>query len=298
MLKKIIILASGNGSNFEAIVRYFKFNGKIDSLNNNINNNSINNNINSNNSININNNNSNNSNNINNNSNNNCNNNSINNNNNNNDDDLTDKIVDVKNNYVKIDNVKIKNVEKNKIIKNDVKKNKVEKNNVKIDNIEIILVSENKYAYVLKRAENLNIKSYLVEWNKKDRDSFFYKLEKIINIEKPDLIVLAGFMKIIPSFFVKKYKGKIINIHPSLLPAFKGVNAIEKAYNYGVKYTGVTVHFVDEGVDTGKIIEQEVLKIEEHDTLEKLEEKIHKIEHKLYPSVIERFLFKDIKINS
>jgi len=89
---------------------------------------------------------------------------------------------------------------------------------------------------------------------------------------------------------VRKFKGRIINIHPALLPSFKGTHGIRDAFEYGVKITGVTVHFVDEGMDTGEIIAQEAVAVLDDDTLEALEERIHKVEHKLYPHIIAELL--------
>ncbi|MCX5706345.1 MAG: phosphoribosylglycinamide formyltransferase, partial [Candidatus Omnitrophica bacterium] len=111
-----------------------------------------------------------------------------------------------------------------------------------------------------------------------------------------DLIVLAGFMRILSSGFVNAYRGRIINIHPALLPFFKGEEGIKDAFNYGVKVTGVTVHFVDEEMDHGAIILQKEIRIEESDTLELLEAKIHKVEHKLYPEAIKLFAEGRLKI--
>lgn len=116
------------------------------------------------------------------------------------------------------------------------------------------------------------------------------EVTKLCKANKVELIVLAGFMRLLNPGFVKKWNGKIINIHPSLLPSFKGAHAIKKAYDYGVKYTGVTVHYVDKGMDTGSIIAQEVVPIKKSDTLASLEEKIHKAEHKLYPNTIRELL--------
>ncbi len=97
-------------------------------------------------------------------------------------------------------------------------------------------------------------------------------------------------MRILSAEFINFYKNRIINIHPSLLPSFKGRNGIEDAYNYGVKVTGVTVHFVDAGIDTGKIIAQTAVIIEEDETLLSLEEKIHQAEYELYPAALKKVL--------
>jgi phosphoribosylglycinamide formyltransferase 1 len=112
-------------------------------------------------------------------------------------------------------------------------------------------------------------------------------IDEIAALE-PDLIVLAGFMRIIKPEFIQKFAGRIINLHPSLLPAFKGLNGIGQAYDYGVKYTGCTVHYVTEDVDGGPVIDQAVVRIEESDTLDRVEEKVHAAEHELLPAVIAR----------
>lgn len=103
-----------------------------------------------------------------------------------------------------------------------------------------------------------------------------------------DLVVLAGFMRVIKEPFMQAFPERIINLHPSLLPSFKGLHAIRQAYEFGCKVTGCTVHFVTGELDGGPIIEQEPVRIESSDTLETLEEKVHAIEHRLLPAVIRR----------
>lgn len=105
-----------------------------------------------------------------------------------------------------------------------------------------------------------------------------------------DFIALAGYMRLIGPTLLSAYEGRIVNIHPSLLPAFPGKDAIGQAYRYGVKITGVTVHYVDEGMDTGPIIAQRAVFIEEGESLEEVEQKIHAIEHELYPAVLKTLL--------
>ncbi|MBB5325176.1 phosphoribosylglycinamide formyltransferase-1 [Anoxybacillus tepidamans] len=105
-----------------------------------------------------------------------------------------------------------------------------------------------------------------------------------------EFIALAGYMRLIGPTLLSAYEGRIVNIHPSLLPAFPGKDAIGQAYRYGVKITGVTVHYVDEGMDTGPIIAQRAVPIEEGESLEQVERKIHAIEHELYPSVLKTLL--------
>jgi phosphoribosylglycinamide formyltransferase-1 len=104
----------------------------------------------------------------------------------------------------------------------------------------------------------------------------------------PDLVVLAGFMRVLKPAFLAAFSGKIINLHPSLLPSFPGLDGIGQAYRHGVKVTGCTVHQVNEEVDGGQIIDQAAVRIEDEDTLETLSEKMHRAEHQLLPTVIAR----------
>jgi len=112
------------------------------------------------------------------------------------------------------------------------------------------------------------------------------RLEEALSKHSYELIILAGFMRVLSPSFVQKYK--IINIHPSLLPEFKGLHAIEQALEAGVPHTGITIHYVDEGVDTGKVIYQQSCLISSTDTALTLRHKLQKIEHKMYPEVIRR----------
>ena len=111
------------------------------------------------------------------------------------------------------------------------------------------------------------------------------------------LVCLAGFMRIISPGFVKKYKNKIINIHPALLPAFPGLNSQKQAVDYGAKYSGCSVHFVDVGMDTGPVIIQAVVEIKEKDTEKSLSKKILKQEHRIYPEAVNLIARKKIKIS-
>ncbi|MBU4304324.1 MAG: phosphoribosylglycinamide formyltransferase [Candidatus Omnitrophica bacterium] len=101
-----------------------------------------------------------------------------------------------------------------------------------------------------------------------------------------DFVVLAGFLRIISPYFVRKFKNKIINVHPALLPSFKGVHGIRDAINYGVKVTGVTVHFVEEELDAGPVILQKAVNVRDDDTQDSLAQRIHKVEHMLYPLAV------------
>jgi len=110
------------------------------------------------------------------------------------------------------------------------------------------------------------------------------------------LVCLAGFMRIISPGFVKEYKNRIINIHPALLPSFPGLNSQKQALDYGAKYSGCTVHFVDSGMDTGPIIIQAVVKVKNSDTEKSLSKRILKEEHRIYPEAVNLFARKKIKV--
>lgn len=160
-----------------------------------------------------------------------------------------------------------------------------------------LVLSDNKSAYALKRARRAGIKTIVINPQLfKTREDFDREALKFLGEEKIDLIVLAGFMRIISPVLISRYPNKILNIHPALLPSFKGTHAIKDAFEYGSKITGVTVHFVDEKMDHGPIILQGVVKIEDSDTLESLEKKIHKLEHKLYPEAIRLFAEGKLKV--
>jgi phosphoribosylglycinamide formyltransferase-1 len=158
-----------------------------------------------------------------------------------------------------------------------------------IDTIEIVLVFSNKSdAYALERAKTHNIPALVIDHKGyKSREEYDSDIVKALEPYKLDLIVLAGYMRILSPVFVRAYKDKIINIHPALLPSFPGINSAKQAFEYGVKFTGVTVHFVDEGVDTGPILLQSVVEIEDDDTEETLLQKIHRVEHQIYPKALE-----------
>jgi phosphoribosylglycinamide formyltransferase-1 len=150
-----------------------------------------------------------------------------------------------------------------------------------------VVISDNPEAQALKRAENHRIP--FVSVSRKEfpsRELFEEGILKIIKEYKCDLICLAGFMRILSPFFIKEAQVKIINIHPSLLPAFPGLNAQRQALDYGVKYSGCTVHFVDEGMDSGPIILQAVVPVYDDDTEDTLTERILKEEHRIYPEAI------------
>ncbi|MCK9615133.1 MAG: phosphoribosylglycinamide formyltransferase [Candidatus Omnitrophica bacterium] len=162
-----------------------------------------------------------------------------------------------------------------------------------------VLITDKSNAYVRQRAKRNKIKDILIDPSKfKSRLEFDEEVIKVLEKEKIDLVVLAGFMRILSAKFVKRFKNRILNIHPALLPAFKGENAIRRALQHNCKVTGVTVHFVDEKVDNGPIILQQAIEIKRGETLERLEERIHNLEHKLYPLAVKLFTERRIKIKN
>jgi len=168
--------------------------------------------------------------------------------------------------------------------------------NKTISNCEIkILIVDRKNAYAITRAKNLGIPYKYVNSTKfNSREE--YELE-IINILKElniDLIVLAGYMKIITNVLLEAYKDRIINIHPALLPSFKGAHGIRDAFNYGCKVYGVTIHHVSSELDGGKIIAQRAFEYYGND-IDELETKIHDLEHSLYPEVIDKLIKGELK---
>lgn len=150
-----------------------------------------------------------------------------------------------------------------------------------------LVISSNDKAFGLKRAKAAGVPIKVFDpHNYTNRQSVDRDIVIELKALGIDFIVLAGYMRILTPYFVKQFPNKILNIHPSLLPAFKGAEGIKDAFTYGVKTTGVTVHFVTEKMDSGPIILQDSVKINEDDTLETLEDKIHRVEHRLYPKAV------------
>ena len=149
-----------------------------------------------------------------------------------------------------------------------------------------LIISNTNYAKGLKYSKKYNIQKKIIFFkNKKLAEK---KIFKILFKKNINLICLAGFMKILSKNFIKKFKGKIINIHPSLLPKYKGLNTHKKAIENNDKYTGCSVHFVTAKIDSGKIIMQKEVKIKKNDTIDSLSKKVLKKEHLLYPAAIKK----------
>lgn len=165
-----------------------------------------------------------------------------------------------------------------------------------------VVISNKPNAKGLAIAKKMGIQTEVIESSKYKGKRLQYDKEIISTLKKykvtpsNGLVCLAGFMRIISPYFIKEYKNKILNIHPALLPAFPGLDAQKQAIEFGSKFSGCTVHFVDEGVDTGSIIIQEIVKINNNDTEKSLSKKILVKEHEIYPKAVELFAKKRISI--
>ncbi len=165
-----------------------------------------------------------------------------------------------------------------------IKYSKTKKSLIKI----VLVVSDNLNANGLNYANKSNINNIVIKYSSKK--NFEDRLLKLLKRNNIDLICLAGFMKILSGKFIKKFNKNILNIHPSLLPKYKGLNTHNRAIQNKDKYSGATVHVVNKKLDSGKIILQKKVKILKSDSIKSLEKKVLKIEHKLYPKAIIRLL--------
>ena len=168
-------------------------------------------------------------------------------------------------------------------LKNLIKFSKTNISPIKIN----IVISNKKNAYGIKHAKKNKIKIQIVDFSKKIEINRLLKILKFNNIK---LICLAGFLRILSKYFIKSFKGKIINIHPSLLPKYKGLNTHERVLKKNEKFTGCSVHFVNEKLDGGKIILQKKIKIFKKDDVKSLKNRVLKEEYKLYPKSIIKIL--------
>ena len=173
-----------------------------------------------------------------------------------------------------------------------------------IDNMELgelpveimCVISDNEKSFALERSKKHNIPAYFIDKKDKKRAEHEKEVVAILKEHGVELVVLAGYMRIITSYFINEFKNKIINIHPALLPSFAGSDGYGDAWKYGVKVSGCTVHFVDEGCDTGPIILQAVNPIKADDTFESFKERGLKIEHKAFPEAIKLYCEGRLKI--
>ena len=170
-------------------------------------------------------------------------------------------------------------------LKNLIKFSKTNNSPIKIN----IVISNNKRAYGIRYAKKNKIKIKIIDFSKKREINHLLKILKLNNIR---LICLAGFLKILSKDFIKSFKGKIINIHPSLLPKYKGLNTHQRVLENNEKMTGCSVHFVNEKLDSGEIILQKKIKIFKKDNVKSLKNRVLKEEYKLYPKSIIKILSK------
>jgi phosphoribosylglycinamide formyltransferase-1 len=160
-----------------------------------------------------------------------------------------------------------------------------------------VVVSDNPGAFALTRARKAGIDTLALDKkNFASREDFDRAVIKELKAKNVGLVVLAGFMRLLSPYFIGEYRGRIVNIHPALLPSFKGAHGVKDAIEHGAKVTGVTVHFVDEKLDNGPIISQAEVRIKEDDTEESLLARVHKEEHRLYPEAIKLFVEGRLKI--
>ena len=165
-----------------------------------------------------------------------------------------------------------------------------------------IVISNKLNAKGLTIAKKLDVPIEVIESTvyKGKREQYDKKIISILKKYKVTptngLVCLAGFMRVISPYFIRQYKNRILNIHPALLPAFPGLNAQKQAIEFGAKFSGCTVHFVDEGIDTGPIILQEIIEIKNTDTEKTLTKKILAKEHKIYPKAVSLFAKKKISV--
>jgi phosphoribosylglycinamide formyltransferase-1 len=153
-----------------------------------------------------------------------------------------------------------------------------------------VVLSNNPDAYALERCRKHRIPSVVIDHRQFDgRENYDRKMIAILESVGIELVVMAGFMRILSPEFFRAFPRRIINIHPALLPAFPGMHVQQKAVEYGVKFAGCTVHFADEGIDTGPIIIQSVVPVHEDDTAGSLSARILKEEHRIYPQAIQYY---------
>lgn len=164
-------------------------------------------------------------------------------------------------------------------------------NDGRITNAQIVVVISNKdSAGGIEIAKKNGIDTHVLNYKSKSREEFDREISAILKSYNVDLICLAGYMRLLSPWFTHEFENRILNIHPSLLPSFPGLNAQKQAFDYGVKFTGCTVHFVDELLDHGPIIKQAVVPVLPDDTVETLSARILEEEHRIYPEAIELIL--------
>ncbi|MGB9929763.1 MAG: phosphoribosylglycinamide formyltransferase [Methanosarcina sp.] len=164
------------------------------------------------------------------------------------------------------------------------------------DAVVSLVISNKEDAYALERAKNHNISAVFLDPGKYDRSGYDRAILSVLKEYGIDLLLLAGYFRLLGSEIIEAYRNRILNIHPSLLPAFKGLHAQRQAFEYGVKVAGCTVHFVDEGLDSGPIILQRCVPVLPDDTEETLTDRILEQEHIIYPEAVRLFIEGKLKI--
>lgn len=159
-----------------------------------------------------------------------------------------------------------------------------------------VVISNKANAYALERARNYGIDAVFLNPGDYDREGYDRAILNILNQYDAELLLLAGYFRLLGNEVIKAYRNRIMNIHPSLLPAFKGLHAQKQAFEYGVKVAGCTVHFVDEGLDSGPIILQKCVPVLPGDTEETLTDRILEQEHIIYPEAVKLFTEDKLKI--
>ncbi|MBI3315214.1 MAG: phosphoribosylglycinamide formyltransferase [Candidatus Omnitrophica bacterium] len=160
-----------------------------------------------------------------------------------------------------------------------------------------LVVSDRADAYALVRARKAKVPTLCLNpKNFETREAFDRAVLAHLKERRIDFIVLAGYMRLFSHHFIRSYPNKILNIHPALLPAFKGTHSVRDAFQYGVKVTGVTVHFIVEEMDAGAVILQEAVAVGPKDTESSLARKIHRVEHRVYPKAIDLFARGKLKL--
>jgi len=158
----------------------------------------------------------------------------------------------------------------------------------RIDGEVVVVVSSHEAAYGLERARKAQIPAVYLDRTKYDTMSAYnHAIRKTLEDHRVTVVVMAGYMRLLGKEVLGAYQNRVLNIHPALLPSFAGASGIKDAFDCGVKVTGVTVHFANEDFDAGPIIAQEAVVIAEDDTIETLEAKIHEVEHRIYPAVLQ-----------
>ncbi|EJF75865.1 phosphoribosylglycinamide formyltransferase [Bartonella alsatica] len=155
----------------------------------------------------------------------------------------------------------------------------------------VAVICDNPHASGIEKARNNNLPIHVIDRkNYPTKEAHEESILMVLAQYQPDFLCFAGYMRLISPFFIKHYEGRILNIHPSLLPSFKGLNTHERVLQAGVKITGCTVHLVTEDIDAGKILAQAAVPVFANDTAESLAQRVLKVEHKLYPESLKAFI--------